>query len=499
MRPRLLVFIVAHHVERTIDGVLSRIPASLSREYDTQVLVLDDASTDRTYERSRDASRAHALPFPVRVLSNAVRQGYGGNQKIGFHYAVTQGFDYIAMLDGDGRYAPECLGDLVRPVHEGTADACFGSRMLAPGAALLKGGMPFHKFIGNRALTWFQNRICRTNLSEWHSGYRVYSVRALARVPFALNTSRYHFDTEIVIQFTIARLRIVERPIPTYSGHEIRCLKGLAYVRDVCRAMVRAKAQELCLFYDPRFDCAPEGPGQERYPAKLDFESPHSFVVDAMPNGARVLDLGCGGGLVAAAIRRRGCYVAGVDTRRPDAAMLDEFHQHDLNRGLPDIAFADFDFILLLDVLEHLTEPERFIAELARLGDSRHGTKIVVSTGNVAFVVTRLMLLIGQFNYGKRGILDLTHTRLFTFSSMRRLFEQQGFLVLETRGVPAPFPMALGRTWLSRALMSLNRMLIRVSRRLFAYQMIMIIQPYPSLGRLLTSAEARPAAESLSA
>jgi hypothetical protein len=101
----------------------------------------------------------------------------------------------------------------------------------------------------------------------------------------------------------------------------------------------------------------------------------------------------------------------------------------------------------------------------------------VVSTGNVAFVVTRLMLLLGQFNYGKRGILDLTHTRLFTFSSMRRLFEQQGFLVLETRGVPAPFPMALGRTWLSRALMSVNRVLIRVSRRLFAYQMIMIIQP----------------------
>jgi hypothetical protein len=71
----------------------------------------------------------------------------------------------------------------------------------------------------------------------------------------------------------------------------------------------------------------------------------------------------------------------------------------------------------------------------------------VVSTGNVAFVVTRLMLPAGQFNYGKRGILDLTHTRLFTFASMRRLFEQQGFLVLETRGVPAPFPMALGRTW----------------------------------------------------
>ena len=54
------------------------------------------------------------------------------------------------------------------------------------------------------------------------------------------------------------------------------------------------------------------------------------------------------------------------------------------------------------------------------------------------------MLLLGQFNYGKHGILDMTHTRLFTFYSLRELLEQRGFQVLEIRGIPAPFPVALG-------------------------------------------------------
>ena len=53
------------------------------------------------------------------------------------------------------------------------------------------------------------------------------------------------------------------------------------------------------------------------------------------------------------------------------------------------------------------------------------------------------MLLLGHFNYGRKGILDRTHTRLFTFNSLRELFEQTGYKVLEMRGIPAPFPRSL--------------------------------------------------------
>jgi 2-polyprenyl-3-methyl-5-hydroxy-6-metoxy-1,4-benzoquinol methylase len=499
MRPRLLIFIVAYHAESTIEGVLGRIPPSIGDEYDTEILVIDDGSADRTFERSQAAPRKLPVPFPIRVLYNPVNQGYGGTQKIGYHYAITNGFDYVALLHGDGQYAPECLPDLVRPLRDGVADACFGSRMMVRGAAR-KGGMPLYKLVGNRILTWFENRLLGTALSEFHSGYRVYAVAALSRVPFDLNTNEFHFDTEIIVQFVIAGLRIVERPIPTYYGDEICRVDGLRYARDVMRAVGRARAQSLGLFYDARFDCAREGRGNDQYEVKLGFESPHTFARRSIPPGSRVLDLGCAGGRLAAAIRQDGSYVVGVDLYPLDPeVVLDGFHRHDLNDGLPDVAFAEFDYVLLLDVVEHLARPERLVSELRTVCGRRPDTRLIVSTGNIAFVITRLMLFLGQFNYGKRGILDLTHTRLFTFASLKRLFEQHGFRVLETRGMPGPFPLAVGNASLARLLVGVNAALIRVARRLFSYQMVMVFQPYPSLDLLLQRAEEQAAAKSVSA
>ena len=97
----------------------------------------------------------------------------------------------------------------------------------------------------------------------------------------------------------------------------------------------------------------------------------------------------------------------------------------------------------------------------------------------------RLQPLLGNFNYGKRGILDLTHTRLYTFSTLRRLFEQCGFVVEEVRGIPAPFPAALGLNAFSRFLLRVNGFLIRLSRGLFSYQIFMRVAPTPTVDALL--------------
>ena len=491
MRPRLLIFIVAYHAESTIESVLARIPSALLDEYETETLVIDDGSADRTFERSHAVN----FPFPLRVLYNPVNQGYGGNQKIGYHYAIKHRFDFVALLHGDGQYAPECLPQLLQPLRDNAADACFGSRMLKRGGAL-RGGMPLYKFAGNRILTFLQNRLLGTSLSEFHSGYRVYSVRALERLPFDLNTNQFHFDTEIIVQFVLAGLRIVERPIPTYYGDEICRVDGLIYARDVMRAVLRARAQALGLFYDARFDCAPTERPNEHYTVKLDFESPHSFALRTIPAGSRVLDLGCAGGRLAATIRQNGNYVAGVDLAPlAPGVVLDEFYQHDLNTGLPKTISNRFDVILLLDVIEHLTHPEQFASRLRATYGAWPETRIIVSTGNIAFIITRLMLVFGQFNYGKRGILDLTHTRLFTFSSLRRLFDQHGFRTLESCGIAAPFPLAFAPR-VGRWLLALNRLLIRVSKRLFSYQMVMVLQASPTLDVLLQRAEEQATAKS---
>ena len=99
--------------------------------------------------------------------------------------------------------------------------------MLNRGAAR-QGGMPLYKF-GNKILTGFQNRMLRTNLSEFHSGYRIYSIAALKKVPFDRNTNEFHFDTAVIIQLIKAGLRIRELPIPTYYGDEICHVNGLKY------------------------------------------------------------------------------------------------------------------------------------------------------------------------------------------------------------------------------------------------------------------------------
>ena len=114
--------------------------------------------------------------------------------------------------------------------------------------------------------------------------------------------------------------------------------------------------------------------------------------------------------------------------------------------------------------------------------------EILISTANIGFIIQRIMLLLGQFNYGKRGILDLTHTRLFTFSSFSRVIEQSGFEILEIKAVTAPFPLALGNTPLSRMLVAVNALLNRISRGMFAYQMFARIRPLPSVSFLLNAA-----------
>ena len=119
-----------------------------------------------------------------------------------------------------------------------------------------------------------------------------------------------------------------------------------------------------------------------------------------------------------------------------------------------------------------------------------------MSTANIGFFVNRLMLLFGQFNYGKRGILDLTHTRLFTFESFRRLFEQGGFRVVAARGIPGPFPLALRSQALSRVIMRVNQWLIAAAPGLFSYQMFFVVEPLPSLEYLLEKAHQQSAIRS---
>jgi glycosyltransferase involved in cell wall biosynthesis len=181
-KARLLVFVIAYQAESTLVEVIRRIPRSVFEEFDCEVLVVDDASQDGTFEIGQEYRKEHP-ELPLTVLRNEYNQGYGGNQKVGYSYAIAEGFDFVAMLHGDGQYAPEELPRLLGPLRAGEADAVFGSRMMTQFGAL-QGGMPLYKYVGNKILTTIQNRMLGTRLSEFHSGYRIYSIAALQSIPY---------------------------------------------------------------------------------------------------------------------------------------------------------------------------------------------------------------------------------------------------------------------------------------------------------------------------
>jgi 2-polyprenyl-3-methyl-5-hydroxy-6-metoxy-1,4-benzoquinol methylase len=486
-RPRLLIFVVAYYAEATILEVLRRIPDL--EGYETHVLLIDDGSKDKTFDLSDRVRQAGGFKCPMTVLANPANQGYGGNQKLGYHFAIENGFDIVALLHGDAQYAPEVLPGLLEPIASKGADAVLGSRMLVPTDAL-RGGMPIYKFIGNRILTWYENRVLGSRLSEFHTGYRVYTTAALGRIPFELNSNAFHFDTEIIIQLLRARCRIAEVAIPTHYGGEVCRVNGIRYARDVIVASTTAMLQDYRLVYRRNFDVASESDLAGRYRSKLDFPSTHSEALKEVPPGSVVMDIGCGPGILAEKMRAMGCRVIGIDNH-PGAGVstFDEYLSADLDGENFPRAIGDVNVVLLLDVIEHLRSPEKFCAKLRLLAQDNLGVKIVLSTGNVAFCVTRLMLFLGQFNYNASGILDRTHTRLFTFSSFRRLLGESGFTVERIKGIPAPLPLVMNPGFLRDALMRIQAILIGISRGLFAYQIFLVARPLPTVDTLLRQAE----------
>ena len=266
-------------------------------------------------------------------------------------------------------------------------------------------GCPYINLLANRILSWAQNKLLKTSLSEFHSGYRVYSVDALKSIPFPLNAQGFHFDTEIIIQLLIAGKRITELPIPTYYGDEICHVNGMRYAFDVMTQTLKARAQDFSIYYDRKYDCKQTASSNQHYLPKLDYRSPHHLALNAIEPDSHVLDLGCAGGYMGEALKKtRNCAVTGVDLfPLKETVQLDQFIEHNLDQGPPDIDYSDYDYVLFLDVIEHLKSPEEFVSNLREKLHPR--TKVIVSTANIAFFITRFSLLFGSFNYGKRGIL----------------------------------------------------------------------------------------------
>ncbi|MGA7239751.1 MAG: bifunctional glycosyltransferase/class I SAM-dependent methyltransferase [Bryobacteraceae bacterium] len=438
---RIGILIVTYNAVTTLAQVLRRITPEVWKNVE-EVVVLDDASADATYELAVGLKTLADMD-KLHVIKNKRNLGYGGNQKAGYNYFLRKGFDIVVLLHGDGQYAPEVLSHVYHLLVKGEADAVFGSRMMKKYGGPLKGGMPLYKYVGNRILTTFENRALGMNLTEFHSGYRAYSLEALRRIDFTHMTDDFHFDTEIIIKLHHQGFRIEEVPIPTYYGDEICYVNGLKYAKDVVRSVRRYWSTVRSVTRQPEY--------QEyfvHYPIKESKYSSHYYFQRLAGCKQDVLDIGCGEGFMAEKIAASENSMTGIDVldRPAKAEVFEQYIQADLTYGLGDaveqLSGKRFDKILLMDVLEHLVNSERVLQEARELLKS--SGRLLVSVPNVANITVRLLLAFGAFNYTERGILDKTHLRFFTRKTARRMLEANGYEVVDEKVTVMPIELVLG-------------------------------------------------------
>ena len=225
---KFLIFIPAYNVEKQIPRVLKKIPFHLLKEYYIHILIIEDCSKDNTKKVVEDCLKNDKNNNLIQLIKNEKNHGYGGVQKIAFNYAIKNNFDFVIMLHGDDQYEAEMLPKFISNLLNNDVDAVFGSRFINPRDPL-KGGMPLNRYIGNRVVTFIQNFIVGTKMTEFHSGYRSYKIEVLKKINFEKYTNDFYFDSEIIIQMFKSKFVIKEIPIATIYGDEISNLNPIPY------------------------------------------------------------------------------------------------------------------------------------------------------------------------------------------------------------------------------------------------------------------------------
>lgn len=199
---KLVIVLPAYNAELTLRRTYEEIPFEIVDE----VVLVDDASKDRTIEVAREIGINH-------IIRHEKNKGYGGNQKSCYDKALAIGGDIVIMLHPDYQYTPKLIHSMAYLIANGVYPVVLGSRILGKGA--LRGGMPIYKYIFNRCLTFAQNILINQKLSEYHTGYRAFSREVLQSINYHANSDDFVFDNQMLSQIVYAGFEIAEITCPT--------------------------------------------------------------------------------------------------------------------------------------------------------------------------------------------------------------------------------------------------------------------------------------------
>jgi glycosyltransferase involved in cell wall biosynthesis len=169
-RGRVIAVMPARNSAKTLEATIKRIPPG----YLDQIILADNASRDDTV--------AIAERLGLTVIRQPFDRGFGGNIKTLFRAALDAGADYIIELHPDNQYDPAGIPSLLDKIHPHRYAMVIASRFL-PARSALDRGMPWWKFVANRLLTTLNNVMMGVRMSEFHSGFRIYSAKWARQAP----------------------------------------------------------------------------------------------------------------------------------------------------------------------------------------------------------------------------------------------------------------------------------------------------------------------------
>lgn len=222
---KIVIVMPAYNAEKTLRATVESIPRGLGAE----ILLVDDASKDRTVELAKQLG--------LKTIVHAENRGYGGNQKTCYDNALKMGAGIVVMIHPDYQYDARLIPALIQPIQLGICDVMLGNRIRTRWEAL-QGGMPLYKYLANRILTLLENFMLAQNLGEFHSGMRAYHRRVLETIPWEKNSDDFVFDQQMLIQSAFFKFRIGDIPVPAKYFDEASSINLIRSVQYGCQTLI---------------------------------------------------------------------------------------------------------------------------------------------------------------------------------------------------------------------------------------------------------------------
>lgn len=203
---KVAIIMPAYNSASTLETTINSIPKQCIHE----IILVNDCSEDNTEQIARGLN--------LTVINHSNNRGYGAAQKTGYSEAIARSFNAVVLLHSDNQYDPSIVLKFVSKIIDENYDVVTGTRMLL--GDVLSNGMPLWKYLPNRFLTCLENHVFKTKLTDYHNGYRAYSVNFLKNIPFVKFSERFDFDTDIIIQAAIRKAKIAEIPHSTRYNKE---------------------------------------------------------------------------------------------------------------------------------------------------------------------------------------------------------------------------------------------------------------------------------------